>query len=179
MQTVKLMSCPLIVFINEVDNEPATKAVEVVLTYLKKNPSYGLSVQIESIEANKTDAKILLEASRFLFSIFLYTYVYIIILITVCNKYVASIERKQTPHLILDTTKSGVSSETVKSFTQALGLPTISASYGQEGDLRQWRDLDESKQKYLLQIMPPADIMPEAVRSIVKRLNITNGKCGV
>lgn len=46
------------------DNEPATKAVEVVLTYLKKNPSYGLSVQIESIEANKTDAKILLEASK-------------------------------------------------------------------------------------------------------------------
>lgn len=48
------------------DNEPATKAVEVVLTYLKKNPSYGLSVQIESIEANKTDAKILLEASKFI-----------------------------------------------------------------------------------------------------------------
>lgn len=53
------------VFINEVDNEPATKAVDVVLTYLKKNPSYGLSVQIESIEANKTDAKILLEASKY------------------------------------------------------------------------------------------------------------------
>lgn len=93
----------------------------------------------------------------------------------VCNKYAESIEKKQTPHLILDTTKSGVASETVKSFTQALGLPTISASYGQEGDLRQWRDLDESKQKYLLQVMPPADIIPEAVRSIVKRLNITNG----
>lgn len=110
---------------------------------------------------------------------YLYIPLYIIELITVCTKYVASIERKQTPHLILDTTKSGVSSETVKSFTQALGLPTISASYGQEGDLRQWRDLDESKQKYLLQVMPPADIIPEAVRSIVKRLNITNGKCGV
>lgn len=68
-----------------------------------------------------------------------------------------------------------MASETVKSFTQALGLPTISASYGQEGDLRQWRDLDDSKQKYLLQVMPPADIIPEAVRSIVKRLNITNG----
>lgn len=49
------------------DNEPATKAVDVVLTYLKKNPSYGLSVQIESIEANKTDAKILLEASKYEF----------------------------------------------------------------------------------------------------------------
>lgn len=86
---------------------------------------------------------------------------------------------KQTPHLILDTTKTGVASETVKSFTQALGLPTISASYGQEGDLRQWRDLDESKQKYLLQVMPPGDIIPEVIRSIVRRLNITNGKEGL
>ncbi|XP_001356575.4 ionotropic receptor 25a [Drosophila pseudoobscura] len=141
-------------FINEVDNEPASKAVDVVLTYLKKNIRYGLSVQIESIEANKTDAKVLLEA--------------------ICNKYADSIEKKMMPHLILDTTKSGVASETVKSFTQALGLPTISASYGQEGDLRQWRDLDESKQKYLLQVMPPGDIIPEVIRSIVRRLNITN-----
>jgi len=78
--------------------------------------------------------------------------------------------------LILDTTKSGIASETVKSFTQALGLPTISASYGQEGDLRQWRDLDEAKQKYLLQVMPPADIIPEVIRSLVTHLNITNGK---
>lgn len=69
---------------------------------------------------------------------------------------------------------TGVPSETVKSFTQALGLPTISASYGQEGDLRQWRDIDANKQKYLLQIMPPADIIPEVVRSIVRKMNITN-----
>lgn len=96
--------------------------------------------------------------------------------ISVCNKYATSIEKKQTPHLILDTTKSGIASETVKSFTQALGLPTISASYGQQGDLRQWRDLDEAKQKYLLQVMPPADIIPEAIRSIVIHMNITNGK---
>lgn len=96
--------------------------------------------------------------------------------VSVCNKYATSIEKKQTPHLILDTTKSGIASETVKSFTQALGLPTISASYGQQGDLRQWRDLDEAKQKYLLQVMPPADIIPEAIRSIVIHMNITNGK---
>uniref|UniRef100_A0ABK9MJX4 Ionotropic receptor 25a n=1 Tax=Glossina morsitans morsitans TaxID=37546 RepID=A0ABK9MJX4_GLOMM len=141
-------------FINEIDNDPASKAVEVVETYLKKNAQYGLTLRIERIEANKTDAKDLLE--------------------TICTKYAASIERKQPPHIVLDTTKSGVPSETVKSFTQALGLPTISASYGQEGDLRQWRDIDANKQKYLLQIMPPADIIPEVVRSIVRKMNITN-----
>jgi ionotropic glutamate receptor len=40
------------------------------------------------------------------------------------------------PHVVLDMTMSGVASETVKSITSALSLPTISSSYGQEGDLR-------------------------------------------
>ncbi|XP_055858527.1 ionotropic receptor 25a [Episyrphus balteatus] len=143
-----------VLFINEVDNEPATKAVEVVQTFLKKNPSYGLSVQVEQLETNRSDAKVLLEA--------------------ICSKYAESIEKKQSPHVIFDTTKSGVASETVKSFSQALGLPTVTASYGQEGDLRQWRNIDEKKSKYLLQVMPPADIIPEVIRSIVKYMNITN-----
>ncbi|XP_036327744.1 ionotropic receptor 25a [Rhagoletis pomonella] len=141
-------------FVNDADNEPAAKAVTVVTTYLKKNPSYGISIQIDQVETNKTDAKSLLES--------------------ICSKYAESIDRKQPPHIVFDTTKSGIASETVKSFTQALGLPTVSASYGQEGDLRQWRDLDESKQKYLLQVMPPADLIPEVVRSIVRKMNITN-----
>lgn len=51
------------VFINELDNDPATKAIETVQTYLKKNSNYGLSLQIDKIEANKTDAKALLETS--------------------------------------------------------------------------------------------------------------------
>nr|AID61273.1 ionotropic receptor [Calliphora stygia] len=143
-----------VLFINELDNDPATKAIETVQTYLKKNSNYGLSLQIDKIEANKTDAKALLES--------------------ICTKYAQSIENKQPPHIVFDTTKSGVASETVKSFTQALGLPTVSASYGQEGDLRQWRDMEENKQKYLLQVMPPADIIPEVVRSIVRKMNITN-----
>jgi len=54
-----------IVFINEVDNEPAAKAVDVAITYLKKNIRYGLSVQMDSVEANKSDAKVLLETSEF------------------------------------------------------------------------------------------------------------------
>lgn len=58
----------------------------------------------------------------------------------------------QPPHVVFDTTKSGVASETVKSFTSALGLPTVSASFGQEGDLRQWRDINKDKRNYLLQV---------------------------
>ena len=78
------------------------------------------------------------------------------------------------PHLVLDTTMTGLASETVKSFTAALGIPTISASFGQEGDLRQWRNIDENEKEYLIQILPPGDIIPEIVRTIVLNQNITN-----
>lgn len=98
---------------------------------------------------------------------------------------------------MFDTTITNVASETVKSLTSALGLPTVSAilviivvlcnvlciyfsllqissSFGQEGDIRQWRDINEQKRQYLLQVMPPADIIPEVIRSIIVYMNITN-----
>lgn len=94
--------------------------------------------------------------------------------ILVCTRYVDSIKNNQPPHIIFDTTISGVASETVKSLTAALGLPTVSASFGQEGDLRQWRDIGDQKKNYLIQVMPPSDIIPEVIRSIVEYMNITN-----
>lgn len=81
---------------------------------------------------------------------------------------------KKTPHVVLDFTMTGVGSETIKSFTAALGLPTISGSFGQAGDLRQWRNLNANQTKFLLQVMPPADILPEAIRAIVTKQDITN-----
>jgi hypothetical protein len=39
---------------------------------------------------------------------------------------------------------------------------------------RQWRSLDDAEKNYLIQIMPPADIIPEIIRSIVLYQNITN-----
>lgn len=94
--------------------------------------------------------------------------------ILVCARYNEQVENKQPPHLVFDTTMSGLASETVKSFTSALALPTVSASFGQEGDLRQWRDINQQKSGFLLQIMPPTDIIPEVIRSIVEYMNITN-----
>ena len=84
------------------------------------------------------------------------------------------LDQQTPPHLVLDTTMTGLASETVKSFTKALALPTISASFGQEGDLRQWRDIDENQESYLIQIMPPADLIPEIVRALVLSQNISN-----
>lgn len=55
------------VFINEVDNDPASQAVEIVMNYIKKNPSLGVSVQLMPIEGNRTDSKKFLENSELLF----------------------------------------------------------------------------------------------------------------
>jgi hypothetical protein len=52
------------VYINEVGNDVSTKAVDVVTSYIKKNPNLGLSVEISSIEGNRSDSKGLLEASE-------------------------------------------------------------------------------------------------------------------
>lgn len=95
-------------------------------------------------------------------------------IVLVCSKYAAMLEAQTPPHVVLDTTMTGLASETVKSFTLALGLPTVSASFGQAGDLRQWRNIDENEKQYLIQILPPADVIPEIVRTIVLNQNITN-----
>jgi ionotropic glutamate receptor len=47
-----------------------------------------------------------------------------------------AVKADNAPHVVVDMTMSGVASETAKSITSALALPTISASFGQEGDLR-------------------------------------------
>lgn len=95
-------------------------------------------------------------------------------MLSVCKTYDDMLKSKTNPHVVLDTTMTGMASETVKSFTAALALPTISASFGQEGDLRQWRHINEQQEKYLIQIMPPADMIPEIIRMIVINQNISN-----
>lgn len=60
------------VFINEVDNDCASQAVEIVLNYIKKNPSLGLSVQLMTIEGNRTDSKKFLENSEFFYFSFFF-----------------------------------------------------------------------------------------------------------
>lgn len=141
-------------FINEVGNDVAQRAVDVAVNYVKKNTQLGLSVDVTTVEGNRTDSKGLLES--------------------ICTVYSDLIKKDKAPHVIFDATKTGVSSETVKSLASALGIPTVSAAFGQEGDLRQWRELTDKKKLYLLQVMPPADILTEVVRSIVIYMNITN-----
>nr|WJJ63356.1 ionotropic receptor 25a [Pachyrhinus yasumatsui] len=96
------------------------------------------------------------------------------ILDALCATYQQMIDDNTPPHLVLDATRAGLAAETVKSFTAALGLPTVSASYGQLGDLRQWRTILPNEEEYLVQVSPPGDIIPEMVRTLVLNQNITN-----
>ncbi|XP_046977759.1 ionotropic receptor 25a [Vanessa cardui] len=143
-----------VLLINEENNALAEKAFEVAKEYVRRNPSLGLAVDPVIVVGNRSDAKAFLE--------------------NVCRKYNDMLSAKKTPHVVLDFTMTGVGSETIKSFTAALALPTISGSFGQAGDLRQWRTLSTNQTKYLLQIMPPADILPESIRAIVIKQDITN-----
>ncbi|XP_063241815.1 ionotropic receptor 25a [Bacillus rossius redtenbacheri] len=140
-----------ILFVNDEGNSAAEKAVGAALEKLKKA---GGDFHVDRVSGNGTDAHDFLDK--------------------LCKVYNDSLEASRPPHLVLDTTISGVPSEVLKSFTYALALPTLSASHGQEGDLRQWRNLDEEKEKYLVQIMPPADMLPEVIRSIAYTQNISN-----
>lgn len=56
--------CFVLVFVNEVDNDPATQAIEIVINYIKKNPSLGISVNLLPVEGNRTDSKKFLENSK-------------------------------------------------------------------------------------------------------------------
>lgn len=91
-----------------------------------------------------------------------------------CKTYGKLLEDNTPPHVVLDMTMTGMASETVKSFTAALGLPTISASFGQDGDLRLWRNINAEQKNYLVQVMPPADVIPEIIRTIVEKQKIAN-----
>ncbi|PSN38557.1 Ionotropic receptor 25a [Blattella germanica] len=144
-----------IMILNEERNWEASDSFRAAQEYFKQTPTLGVEIgNLMNVTGNTTDAKTFLEM--------------------MCTEYNNSIAEKNPPHIVLDFTMSSVPSETAKSFTAALGLPTISTSFGQEGDLRQWRTLDEREKKYLIQIMPPADIIPEVIRSIVVSQNITN-----
>lgn len=51
------------------DNDQAAQAIDVAQTYIKRNGQLGLSVQVTSVEGNRTDSKKFLETSNFQFCV--------------------------------------------------------------------------------------------------------------
>ncbi|KAL3278034.1 hypothetical protein HHI36_013375 [Cryptolaemus montrouzieri] len=84
------------------------------------------------------------------------------------------LHRSEVPQLILDTTMTNTASESVKAFSQALALPTISASFGGIYDLVHWRNIGIDELKYLVQIRPPADIIPGIIKDIIYYMGVLN-----
>ncbi|XP_015435363.1 PREDICTED: glutamate receptor ionotropic, kainate 2 [Dufourea novaeangliae] len=141
--------------VNDDTNRIANKSFTAALKMIKeKHPTY--LGRVWTIEINETDLNDTLDR--------------------ICNTWESAVNGGGTkvPDLILDGTTAGLGAKVTNSFTAALGIPTLSAQYGQEGDLIYWRDLNADQLDYLVQVMPPADLIPEAVRKIAIQLNITN-----
>ncbi|XP_063876417.1 ionotropic receptor 25a-like isoform X2 [Scylla paramamosain] len=145
-----------IMVMHEVENEQATQGIVAAVKYLQKNTGEGVTIGSQVFIPLKKGDDVEATVNE------------------TCAKLDEAIAADTKPHIVLDATSTGLISETVKSFTRALALPTFSASYGQEGDIREWRDLTEEEEKYLVQAMPPGDILVMAVRDIVETQNITN-----
>lgn len=64
------------------------------------------------------------------------TWITLKIIVSVCEVLNSSVTAGKAPYLVLDTSLTGVPSESVKTFSAALALPTVSASFGQEGDIK-------------------------------------------
>ncbi|KAL6266796.1 hypothetical protein P5V15_003627 [Pogonomyrmex californicus] len=141
--------------INGLKNEVANASVTDALKALREKYPGHLG-NTWSVQINESDSSDSLEA--------------------ICNAWSSAISKGGTtvPDLVLDVTRINLGAEASSSFTAAVGVPTLSAQYGQEGDIRSWRDLDLDQKNYLIQIMPPSDLVPEAIRQIASQMNITN-----
>ncbi|XP_044756675.1 ionotropic receptor 25a-like [Coccinella septempunctata] len=142
-----------VLYVNEIGNEVAESAVNSAFGYIEQKPDYNIKLEVVRVSANRTNSEETLKS--------------------LCKNYDEMLKMRP-PHLVLDTTMTDMASETVKMFTRALALPTISASFGQKDDLEEWKNLNVQEEKYLIQVCPPADLIPEMIRKIVFRQNITS-----
>lgn len=127
------MLFPQLVIINGVKNEAGNASVTAALkTLAEKYP--GHLGNVWTVQINETDSSDSLEA--------------------ICNTWSSAVSKggATVPDLILDITTANLGAEASSSFTAAMGVPTLSGQFGQEGDIRYWRDLDLDQKNYLIQV---------------------------
>lgn len=78
------------------------------------------------------------------------------------------------PDLVIDTTRGYFATKTVDIFTSFLGIPKISGRYGQQSDVKHWGNLTADQKNYLIQIMPPVNLIPKAFRQLECEINASN-----
>ncbi|KAF0308662.1 Ionotropic receptor 25a [Amphibalanus amphitrite] len=138
-------------FVNEKDNDVAVNAVDAAIKYIG-DQNMGIDVNKAMVE-NTEEPDLATD---------------------MCSTVKTGIDAGQPPHLVIDTTLSGTSSEIAKSVSKVLAIPTVSGSSGDPGDIRVWRDLSMEEQKYLIQVLPPMDSAVQVIRKIVMDQNITS-----
>lgn len=114
---------------NEIANASVTSALK---TLREKFPGY--LGRVWTVQMNETDAGEIID--------------------NMCQSWNTAVSGggSTVPDLVLDFSMYGMSSEVSSSITAALGLPTLSAQYGQEGDIEHWRNLDVDQRGYLVQV---------------------------
>lgn len=127
------MLFPQLVIINGLKNEAANTSVIAALKTLREKYPDHLG-NVWSVRINESDASESLDA--------------------ICDSWDLAIRKggSSVPDLVLDVTTIGLGAEASSSFTAAMGIPTLSAEYGQEGDISYWRDLNFEQKNYLIQV---------------------------
>lgn len=121
------------VIINGAKNEAANGSIINALKTLKGKSSGNVG-NVWTVQINDSDASESIDA--------------------ICNTWSKAISKggSSVPDVILDMTIADVGAEVTASFTASMGVPTLSAEYGQEDDIKYWRDLDFDQRGYLVQV---------------------------
>ncbi|KAH0555582.1 hypothetical protein KQX54_020271 [Cotesia glomerata] len=136
-------------------NELANQSIDIALADIRaKDPTVLGNVII--VQLNESDPKEVLEQ--------------------VCGVWDSAVKNGTSgvPDLVLDTTRSYFGAKTVNVFASFLGIPKISARYGQRSDVKHWQDLTVNQTNYLVQIMPPVNLISKAFRQLDCEKNVSN-----
>lgn len=143
------------VVINDQENDLANQSIDIALADIRaKDPTVLGNVIV--VQLNESEPKEALDQ--------------------VCGVWNSTVKSGTSgvPDLVLDTTRSYIGTKTVNIFTAFLGIPKIAARYGQRGDVKHWEDLTANQTNYLVQIMPPVNLIPKAFRQLDCEKNVSN-----
>ncbi|XP_035708909.1 ionotropic receptor 25a isoform X1 [Folsomia candida] len=138
------------------EESETVKHFDAAVDYINKNPVAGVKLgKVHRIFSNGSDAKNLVT--------------------DICMQMDEIRAGPDKPDIAIDFTRHGVPSEAVKLVVKVINLPTVAATFGQEGDIRSWRDHAKTNwDGYLVQVSPPADLLVQSVRSIVGKQDMTS-----
>ena len=84
------------------------------------------------------------------------------------------IDSGAAPDVVLDLSTGGDTSEVAKSLSLTLGLPTVSTTMGEAGDIKEWSALTAEQEKYLVQVRSPAEMFRDINKDMVAHTKISN-----